>query len=39
MAEYTPGMDYRLDEIDRRIIFELMRDARNTSAPTIADAV
>lgn len=32
-------MTYRLDEIDRRIIFELMRDARNTSAPTIADAV
>jgi DNA-binding Lrp family transcriptional regulator len=32
-------MDYRLDEIDRRIIYELMRDARNTSAPTIAEAV
>ncbi|WP_336022959.1 Lrp/AsnC family transcriptional regulator [Halobellus salinisoli] len=32
-------MDYRLDEIDRRIIYELMRDARNTSAPTVADAV
>lgn len=32
-------MTYRLDEIDRRIIYELMRDARNTSAPTIADAV
>ncbi|MGQ4555447.1 winged helix-turn-helix transcriptional regulator [Halobellus sp. GM3] len=32
-------MEYRLDEIDRRIIYELMRDARNTSAPTIADAV
>ena len=32
-------MAYRLDEIDRRIIYELMRDARNTSAPTIADAV
>lgn len=32
-------MDYRIDEIDRRIIYELMRDARNTSAPTIADAV
>ncbi|QFU84607.1 Lrp/AsnC family transcriptional regulator [Natronorubrum aibiense] len=32
-------MDYRLDEIDRRIIYELMRDARNTSAPTIAEEV
>ncbi len=32
-------MDHRLDDIDRRIIYELMRDARNTSAPTIADAV
>lgn len=32
-------MDYRLDDIDRRIIFELMRDARHTSAPTIADEV
>lgn len=32
-------MDYRLDEIDRRIVYELMRDARNTSAPTIAEAV
>ena len=39
----TPGSespnDYRPDDIDRRIIYELMRDARNTSAPTIADAV
>ncbi|WP_076609166.1 Lrp/AsnC family transcriptional regulator [Natronorubrum thiooxidans] len=32
-------MDYRLDEIDRRIIYELMRDARNTSAPAIAEQV
>ncbi|WP_135821890.1 Lrp/AsnC family transcriptional regulator [Halostella litorea] len=32
-------MDHRLDEIDRRIIYELMCDARNTSAPTIADQV
>ncbi len=32
-------MDYRLDDIDRRIIFELMRDARNTSAPAIAEEV
>jgi DNA-binding Lrp family transcriptional regulator len=32
-------MNDRLDEIDRRIVYELMRDARNTSAPTIADEV
>lgn len=32
-------MTYRLDEIDRRIIYELMRDARNTSAPSIAEQV
>lgn len=32
-------MGYRLDQIDRRIIYELMRDARNTSAPAIADHV
>lgn len=32
-------MTYRLDEIDRRIIFELMQDARNTSAPEIANKV
>jgi DNA-binding Lrp family transcriptional regulator len=32
-------MEYRLDEIDRRVIYELMRDARTTSAPTIAEAV
>jgi DNA-binding Lrp family transcriptional regulator len=31
-------MDYRIDDIDRRVIYELMRDARNTSAPTIAEA-
>ena len=30
---------YRLDEIDRRIIYALMVDARNTSAPAIADEV
>lgn len=29
-------MDYRLDEIDKRVIFRLMQDARNTSAPDIA---
>lgn len=32
-------MEYRLDEIDRHIIHALMDDARNTSAPTIAEAV
>mgnify|MGYP001627050990 CR=1 FL=1 len=32
-------MDYRLDEIDRRIVYELMRDSRTTSAPTIAEQV
>lgn len=32
-------MDYRLDEIDRRIIFHLTRDARGVSAPEIADEV
>lgn len=30
---------YRLDEIDRRIIYELMRDARANSAPKIAEQV
>ncbi len=32
-------MSYRLDEIDRRIIHDLMVDARNTSAPMIAEEV
>lgn len=30
---------YRLDEIDRRIIYDLMMDSRNTSAPMIAEKV
>jgi len=30
-------IDYRLDEIDRRVIHALMTDARGTSAPTIAE--
>lgn len=30
-------MGEQLDEIDRRIIYELMQDARNTSAPMIAE--
>lgn len=33
------GGNYRLDEIDRRIIYALMADARNISAPTIAEEV
>lgn len=32
-------MSYRLDEIDRRVIHALMEDARNTSAPSIAQKV
>lgn len=32
-------MDYRIDEIDRRILYHLVSDARNTSAPTIAEEV
>jgi len=32
-------MDHRLDEIDRRIIHTLMGDARNVSAPAIAEKV
>ncbi|THE66413.1 AsnC family transcriptional regulator [Salinadaptatus halalkaliphilus] len=33
------GASYRLDEIDRRIVYALMSDARNTSAPAIAAEV
>jgi DNA-binding Lrp family transcriptional regulator len=32
-------MDYRLDEIDKRILYHLVRDARNTSAPDVAEEV
>lgn len=32
-------MDYRVDEIDKRILYYLARDARNTAAPVIADEV
>jgi len=32
-------MDNQLDAIDRRVIYELMADARGTSAPEIAEAV
>lgn len=39
MNNSTVGADYRLDDIDRRIIHELMLDARKTSAPMIAEQV
>lgn len=32
-------MSYRVDDIDRRILFHLAADARNTTAPTIAEKV
>lgn len=32
-------MEHRLDEVDRRILFRLMEDARGTSAPDIAEEV
>lgn len=32
-------MDYRLDEVDKRILYYLAADARNTSAPSIAEEV
>ncbi|WP_128477391.1 Lrp/AsnC family transcriptional regulator [Halorussus pelagicus] len=32
-------MSYRIDEIDKRILYHLAADARNTSAPTIAEKV
>lgn len=38
MGDGTGGT-YRLDEIDRRIVYALMSDARNTSAPAIAETV
>ncbi|WP_224448914.1 Lrp/AsnC family transcriptional regulator [Haloprofundus salilacus] len=31
--------EYQLDEVDRRVIHALMADARNTSAPTIAEGL
>jgi DNA-binding Lrp family transcriptional regulator len=38
---YGTRMDseYRIDEIDRRVVHALMTNARDTSAPTIAEAV
>lgn len=32
-------MEYRLDDIDKRILYHLARDARNTSAPDVAGEV
>ncbi|MFC7189381.1 winged helix-turn-helix transcriptional regulator [Halocatena marina] len=34
-----PETDYRLDDIDRRILYALMQDGRNTTAASIADTV
>lgn len=39
MDKSSSEADYRLDEIDRRIIYALMNDARKTSAPMIAEQV
>ena len=39
MSTADADADYRLDEIDRRIIHALMVDARNTSAPMVAEEV
>jgi DNA-binding Lrp family transcriptional regulator len=35
----APSMSYRIDEIDKRILYHLAVDARNTTAPTIAEEV
>lgn len=32
-------MEYRLDEIDKRVLYYLAEDARNTSAPLVAEEV
>ncbi|MFC6906585.1 winged helix-turn-helix transcriptional regulator [Halalkalicoccus tibetensis] len=32
-------MEIRLDEIDRQVIYSLMKDSRNTSAPDVAEMV
>lgn len=39
MSRQNTESGYRLDEIDRRIIYELMTDARTSTAPKIAEAV
>lgn len=33
----SAGMEHRVDEIDRRILYYLAQDARNTTAPEIAE--
>lgn len=35
----TPSADYRIDNIDRRVIYALMQNARDTTAREIADEV
>jgi DNA-binding Lrp family transcriptional regulator len=35
----STGTDYRLDDIDRRILYALMLDARNTTATEIAESL
>lgn len=37
--EKSISMGFRLDDIDRRVIHALMEDARNTSAPDVAESV
>lgn len=39
MSRQDSEVAYRLDEIDRHIIYELMSDARRSSPPKIAEAV
>jgi len=39
MPTHSQESDHRLDDIDRRILYALMADARNTSAPMIAEEV
>ncbi|MFC4439029.1 MULTISPECIES: Lrp/AsnC family transcriptional regulator [Natrialbaceae] len=39
MANHPSGSAYQLDELDRRILYELMADARDASAPVIADRI
>jgi DNA-binding Lrp family transcriptional regulator len=39
MSRRSAESGYRLDEIDRRVIYELMSDARNSTPPKIAEAL
>jgi DNA-binding Lrp family transcriptional regulator len=38
-ADPSADVTHRLDEVDRQIVHELMRDARNRSAPAIAESI